>query len=235
MAKPKVISDSAVRITLIRVRSALRRVRWKDMPVRQPDMSVRRRDSVVRRVESSVRCADNAVRWVESLVRCWEYSTDARSGSDASTGGMGGTSAIVPSEVSSSSMVGDLFIAHFGLPGGKKIVLLLQSRLALAIDPPRGVFPPFFPHNMTTNARRGPAQDQIRQEAQAYSDDDSLERPEGMQLDHLIHKIHARTQQQHAGNRHQPFAQTGHAADRIVQQGPQIGLAVHLRIAPTIA
>jgi len=83
--------------------------------VRRLDISVRRVDMPVRRVDSSVRCSDRAVRWVESLVRCREYSTEARSVSDVSTGGMTGTSAIVPSEVSNSSMVGDLFIVYMGI------------------------------------------------------------------------------------------------------------------------
>src|SRR5579862_5677458 len=39
MVKPKPISDSAVRITLINVRSALMRVRWNDMPVRRDESS----------------------------------------------------------------------------------------------------------------------------------------------------------------------------------------------------
>ena len=37
--KPKLISDSDVRITDISVRSALMRVRWNDMPVRRDDSS----------------------------------------------------------------------------------------------------------------------------------------------------------------------------------------------------
>ena len=37
--KPKLISDSEVRITDISVRSALMRVRWNDMPVRRDDSS----------------------------------------------------------------------------------------------------------------------------------------------------------------------------------------------------
>src|SRR6185369_6551289 len=40
MVKPKPISDSAVRITDINVRSALIRVRWKDIPVRRAASSV---------------------------------------------------------------------------------------------------------------------------------------------------------------------------------------------------
>src|SRR4051812_13612563 len=40
MVKPKLISDSEVRITLIRVRSALMRVRWNDSPVRRLDNSM---------------------------------------------------------------------------------------------------------------------------------------------------------------------------------------------------
>src|SRR5271168_81564 len=39
MVKPKLISDSEVRITDISVRSALMRVRWNDMPVRRADSS----------------------------------------------------------------------------------------------------------------------------------------------------------------------------------------------------
>src|SRR6185312_17150206 len=110
--------------TLIRVRSALSRVRWNDMPVRRPDISVRRVDMPVRRVESSVRCSDRAVRWVESLVRCWEYSTEARSASDVSTAGIGGTFATVRSAASSSSMVGDLFIFHGTVQGGRKHLVI---------------------------------------------------------------------------------------------------------------
>ena len=37
--KPNEISDSEVRITDIRVRSALMRVRWNDMPVRREESS----------------------------------------------------------------------------------------------------------------------------------------------------------------------------------------------------
>src|ERR1044072_4966896 len=40
MVKPKPISDSDVRITDIKVRSALIRVRWNDMPVRREASSV---------------------------------------------------------------------------------------------------------------------------------------------------------------------------------------------------
>src|ERR1700722_19705435 len=40
MVKPKPISESAVRITDISVRSALMRVRWNDMPVRRAARSV---------------------------------------------------------------------------------------------------------------------------------------------------------------------------------------------------
>ena len=39
MVKPKLMSDSDVRITDISVRSALKRVRWKDIPVRRADIS----------------------------------------------------------------------------------------------------------------------------------------------------------------------------------------------------
>ena len=39
IVKPKLISDSDVRITDISVRSALMRVRWNDMPVRRDDSS----------------------------------------------------------------------------------------------------------------------------------------------------------------------------------------------------
>src|SRR5271167_3231818 len=39
IVKPKLISDSEVRITDISVRSALMRVRWNDMPVRRADSS----------------------------------------------------------------------------------------------------------------------------------------------------------------------------------------------------
>ena len=39
IVKPKLISDSEVRITDISVRSALMRVRWNDMPVRREDSS----------------------------------------------------------------------------------------------------------------------------------------------------------------------------------------------------
>ena len=39
IVKPKLISDSDVRITDISVRSALIRVRWNDMPVRRDDSS----------------------------------------------------------------------------------------------------------------------------------------------------------------------------------------------------
>ena len=39
IVKPKLISDSDVRMTDISVRSALMRVRWNDMPVRRDDSS----------------------------------------------------------------------------------------------------------------------------------------------------------------------------------------------------
>ena len=39
IVKPKLISDSEVRITDIKVRSALMRVRWNDMPVRRAESS----------------------------------------------------------------------------------------------------------------------------------------------------------------------------------------------------
>src|SRR5262245_27218184 len=41
MVKPKLISESEVRISAINVRSAAIRVRWKDMPVRRIASSVR--------------------------------------------------------------------------------------------------------------------------------------------------------------------------------------------------
>jgi len=45
MVKPNPISESAVRITDISVRSALMRVRWNDMPVRRAASSVEIRPS----------------------------------------------------------------------------------------------------------------------------------------------------------------------------------------------
>ena len=97
IVKPKPISDSEVRITDISVRSALMRVRWNDMPVRRIDISVRWVDNAVRCVDrsvrysdSEVRCSESPVRCVDSFVRCCEYSTEARSGREVSTSGMGG-------------------------------------------------------------------------------------------------------------------------------------------------
>ena len=86
IVKPKLISDSEVRITDISVRSALMRVRWNDMPVRRIDISVRSSDRSVRNIDRSVRCSDSAVRCSDSAgavrdspVRCSEYWVDASS------------------------------------------------------------------------------------------------------------------------------------------------------------
>ena len=100
MVKPKLISAIDVRITLIKVRSALMRESWNDIPVRRLDISVRR--------------VDSAVRWVESLVRCSDYSTEARSESDLSTTGIAITGATAPSDTRTSSMVGALVIVRAG-------------------------------------------------------------------------------------------------------------------------